>query len=165
MDNFLELCERRYSCRSYKSDAVEPEKVKYILECGRLAPSAVNKQPWRVRVVDAGGMSDLCKAYSREWFQTAPMALVVSVIKDEAWTRADGKNHADIDGAIFTEHLCLAAAAQGLGSCWICNFDADVCRNLFDLAHSEEIIAIIPIGYPADAEKPKNRKTLEQITV
>ena len=52
--NFLELVKNRYSCRAYKSLSVEREKLDYILECVRLAPSAVNKQPWRTVAVGTG---------------------------------------------------------------------------------------------------------------
>ena len=59
--NFLELVKNRYSCRNYKNDVPEQEKLDYIMECARLAPSAVNRQPWRFRVVtDEEGRKKLC---------------------------------------------------------------------------------------------------------
>ena len=159
--DFKELCEKRYSCRAYQDRKVEADKMEYVLECARLAPSAVNKQPWRVRVVTSDPtLEKVWQAYNREWIRTAPAVIAVSVNKAEAWTRADGKCHADIDGAIFVEHLCLAAASIGLGTCWVCNFDDALCREIFKLDADEEMVALMPIGYPADEPKAKSRKRL-----
>lgn len=162
---FLELCKERYSCRSYKSEAVPSDKMDYVLECARLAPSAVNRQPWRLRVVaDAEGLQKLCSTYNRDWIQTAPCIIIVSVDKTEAWTRRiDGKCHSDVDASIITEHITLAATEQGLGTCWVCNFNAALCHELFALPDEEEAVALIPIGYPADECPVKTRKALEEI--
>jgi nitroreductase len=86
------------------------------------------------------------------------------VLHDEEWVRFDGKHHGDIDVAIAVEHLCLAAAEQGLGTCWVCNFDAPLCHSLFSLPENEDPVALVPIGYPADTPKEKTRKTREQIS-
>lgn len=163
--NFLELSGNRYSCRAYQSRAVEPEKLDYILQCVRLAPSAVNRQPWRFHIItSADKRLKLQECYNREWFRSAPLYLIASVMHDEEWVRADGKRHGDIDIAIAVEHLCLAATEQGLGTCWVCNFDVEACRTLFHLPENEEPAVLIPLGYPADERKEKVRKSLEEIT-
>ena len=162
--NFLELVKSRYSCRGYKSIDVEKEKLEYILECVRFAPSAVNKQPWRFRIVsNEEEKAKLQKCYNRDWFNTAPMYIIASVLHDEEWVRSDGKRHGNIDIAIAVEHLCLAATEQGLSTCWVCNFDAGLCKELFALPENEEPAVIIPLGYAADEMKPKNRKAIDQI--
>ena len=162
--NFLELVKQRYSCRAYKSLGVEKEKLEYILECVRLAPSAVNKQPWRFRIVSKEeDKARLQQCYNRDWFKTAPMYVVASVLHDEEWVRSDGKHHGDIDIAIAVEHLCLAATEQGLATCWVCNFDAVLCKELFNLSDNEEPAVLIPLGYAEDEVKPKNRKPIETI--
>lgn len=162
---FKELCEARYSCRAYKQETVPQEKLDYVLECARLAPSACNKQPWRLRYVSsAERLADIRRCYNREWLTTAPAVIVVSAMKDEAWTRAsDGKCHSDVDASIIAEHICLAAAEQGLGSCWICNFDATLCHELMGKAAAEEPVALIPIGLPADTAPDKKRKPIGDI--
>ena len=163
--DFLELVKNRYSCRSYQPQSVEQEKLEYILECVRLAPSAVNRQPWRFHIVS--GEEDKAKlqqCYNRDWFKTAPMYIIATILHDEEWVRADGKHHGDIDIAIAVEHLCLAATEQGLGTCWVCNFDASLCKQLFTLPENEEPAVIIPLGYAADEMKPKNRKSIQEIT-
>jgi len=108
--NFLDLVKQRYSCRSYQAKSVEQEKVDYVMECVRFAPSAVNKQPWRFHVISSDGDKEkLRQCYNREWFTTAPMYVIASILHDEEWVRSDGKHHGDIDIAIAVEHLCLAA--------------------------------------------------------
>lgn len=162
--DFLELVNKRYSCRNYATRDVERDKLDYILECVRLSPSAVNKQPWHFHVVgDEEGKAKLRRCYAREWFDTAPLYVIATVLHDQEWVRADGKHHGDIDIAIAVEHLCLAAAEQGLGTCWVCNFDATLCKELFGLSEHEEPAVLIPIGYPADEPKEKNRKPLSEI--
>ena len=161
---FLELVRSRYSCRSYQSATVEQEKLDYVMECVRLAPSAVNKQPWRFRVISGEEERRmLCRCYDREWFATAPVCIIASILHDEEWVRADGKCHGNIDIAIAVEHLCLAATEQGLGTCWVCNFDAGLCKDLFGLGENEEAAVLIPLGYPADEPKEKKRKPIEEI--
>ncbi len=161
---FLDLIKQRYSCRSYQNKRVEQEKLDYVMECVRLAPSAVNKQPWVFRIVEnEDDKSKLHTCYSREWFQTAPMYIICSILHDEEWVRSDGKHHGDIDIAIAVEHLCLAATEQGLATCWVCNFDAAKCKQLFSIADNEEPAVLIPIGYAADEVREKKRKTISEI--
>jgi nitroreductase len=161
---FLDLVKARYSCRSYQDRQVEQEKLDYIMECVRFAPSAVNRQPWRFRIVtEAESKEKLQQCYHRDWFNTAPLYMMASILHDEAWVRADGKPHGDIDIAIAVEHLCLAASEQGLATCWVCNFDAALCRSLFSLPENEKPAVLIPIGYAADEPKEKKRKAMSEI--
>lgn len=165
MKSFLELVEARYSSRSYSDRAVEPEKVEYLLECARLAPSAVNFQPWKFVVVEsAEKRARLQECYLLEWFREAPLYVVVCADKAQSWKRKlDGHDHADIDAAIATEHICLAATELGLGSCWVCNFDADLCSEVLDLEGELYPVAIVPIGYPTDEPTSKKRKPIEDV--
>lgn len=164
--NFIELAKLRYSVRSYKNAPIEEAKMNYIMECVRMAPSAVNFQPWEFRIVnDAAGLEALKRAYPREWIQTAPCIIVACADHEQSWHRkSDGKDHADIDLAIAIEHLCLAAAEQELGTCWVCNFDVACCRDALHLADTLEPVALIPIGYPAETVvAEKKRKSLSEI--
>lgn len=84
----------------------------------------------------------------------------------EAWHRQnDGKDHADIDTAIAIDHLTLAAAEQGLGTCWVCNFDARQCAEILGLSAEFEPVALIPLGYAADdgCAQQKKRKSNEEL--
>ncbi len=162
--DFLDLVRERYSCRRYQPARVEQEKLDYVMECVRLAPSAVNRQPWKFRIVSGEADREaLNQCYAHRWFATAPVVIVASVLHDEEWVRADGKRHGDIDLAIAVEHLCLAATEQGLATCWVCNFDAEHCRQLLSLPDNEEAAVLIPLGYAADEAKEKKRKPMEEI--
>jgi len=164
MMNFLELVKNRYSCRQYLPTAVEREKLDYVLECVRYAPSAVNRQPWRFRLMSTPEERQMMQeCYNRDWFKTAPLYIVASILHDQEWVRADGKRHGDIDIAIAVEHLCLAATEQGLATCWVCNFDAQRCGELLKLPSHEEPTVIIPIGYADDKPTDKKRKELCEI--
>ena len=163
--DFLELVKKRYSCRNYQPTSIEKEKLDYIIACVRFAPSAVNKQPWAFRIISNKEEKEkLRQCYDREWFATAPVMVIASILHDEEWVRADGKHHGNIDVSIAVEHLCLAATEQGLATCWVCNFDAEKCKNLFGMQENEEPAVLIPIGYANDQPKEKKRKPLEEIT-
>lgn len=167
MEKLLEIIGSRYSCRRFLDTPVEDEKLDYIKQCMRQAPSAVNRQPWKFRIVrSAEGRAKLQSCYSRNWFNYAPMYILCSVLHDEEWVRDDGKRHGDIDVAIAVEHLCLAATEQGLGTCWVCNFDAARCHELFGMPANEEPTVIIPLGYSAVEERPARvRKSLDEIFI
>lgn len=162
----LELAQKRHSVRNYEPRQVEDDKLQYILEVARMAPSAVNYQPWKLYVVrDAVTLAALHKVYHREWFATAPCCIVVCGNHLESWHRgSDGKDHCNIDVGIVTQHLALAAAEQGLGSCWVCNFDVEACAELLQLPDGVEPMVLLPIGYAAEGGKhEKSRKSLDEI--
>ena len=162
--NFLDLVKQRYSCRSYQNKSVEQEKLDYVMDCARLAPSAVNKQPWLFRIVsDDASKAKLQECYDRDWFKTAPMYIICSILHDEEWIRYDGKHHGNIDIAVAVEHLCLAATEQGLATCWVCNFNIEKCKKNFDIHADEDPTVIIPIGYAADQPTEKKRKPISEI--
>lgn len=69
--NLLELAQKRCSIRKYASSPVEDEKLAYILEAGRMAPSAVNFQPWCFVIVrQEAGRAKIQECYAREWFRS-----------------------------------------------------------------------------------------------
>ncbi len=163
--NFLELAKSRFAVRQYTGQVVTDDELNYILECGRVAPSAVNFQPWHFYVVMGEEKRALLQqCYNRDWFKEAPVYIVCSVHRDQAWTRqSDGKPHGDIDIAIAVEHMCLAAAELGMGTCWVCNFDAAMCADVMDMATDEYPAVIIALGHTEAVAPEKNRKPLEEI--
>ena len=167
--NFIDIVKKRCSVREYSSQPVEKEKLDYVLEAARLAPSACNLQPWSFFVIqDAEIVQKLHSCYEREWFRSAPVCIAICGNHDISWKRKfDNKDHCDIDIAITTEHLILAATEVGLGTCWICNFDSIRCKEILQLPDPKEVIALIPIGYPAKEDvwktAVKNRKKIEEI--
>ena len=163
MKDMLTLSKERFSARKFTAEAVSEDDLKYVLECVRMAPSACNKQPWKWLVVKSDeAKRKLQECYDREWFKTAPMYIVGMRNKQENWVRKeDNKPHGDIDVAIATEHLCLAATERGLGTCWVCNYNTKQMSELFP-SDSFEAVAIIPIGHIA-ADCPRTEKKRNNI--
>lgn len=161
---FFELINKRYSVRAYQSKPVEQEKLNKVLEAANLAPTAANRQPFRIIVIHTRGKeTELKRIYHRDWFSQAPLVICVCAVASEAWSRMDGKNYSDVDSTIAMDHLILAAADLGLGTCWIAAFDPDAAREILGLPDEVEPVAFTPLGYPADEWKPKKRKSLEEI--
>lgn len=157
---FLELARHRYSCRQYDSREVEKEKLDLILEAGRIAPSAVNFQPWHFIIITGKEkLAEIQTVYHREWFRTAPCVLVICGDHSTSWKRKDGKDHCDIDVAITVDHMTLQATELGLGTCWICNFEAELCRKILNLPSNMEPVVILPVGYPLDTSDPERHET------
>jgi len=165
--DFLELAKKRYSVRKYQNKAIEEDKLNYVLECGRVAPSAVNNQPWHFIVVtEKEKKQKIMSTYKKPWILSAPALIVVCGDHQKSWRRPDGKDHCDIDIAIAIDHMTLAASEKGLGTCWVCMFDAFNCHTLLKLPSHLEVIALLPIGCP-DREKNLDRhitrKGIDQI--
>jgi nitroreductase len=165
---FVELAKKRYSCRLYKNEKVSDDKLLDLLEAARIAPSAVNYQPWHFIVITEKHLLEkIYEAYNRDWFKTAPVVIVICGDKAKAWKRKDGKNHCDIDIAIATDHITLKATEMGLATCWVCNFDTQKVSELLALPPQIEPIVLLPLGYPNDKvdenRHSQQRKELSKI--
>ncbi len=161
---FSELIQKRYSARAYKPDPVEDEKLQQVLQAARLAPTAANRQALQIIVIHTAGRQDeLGRIYQREWFLQAPLILCACGLPGKSWVRRDGKNYNDVDVAIAMDHLILAAANLGLGTCWIAAFDPLAARQALGLPDEVEPIAFTPLGYPADRPGAKERKALSEL--
>ncbi len=163
----LALIKERYSCRNYrKGVAPSRDELRALVDAARLAPSACNRQPWRFLVADADPLrSEIAACYPRQWAADAGVFIVCLGEHETAWHRADGKDHTDVDLSIAAEHICLAATAIGLATCWICNFDVDKLSHLLNLPAGLEAVAVLAVGYPAEDQEPtpKKRKPLDEI--
>lgn len=161
---FLELAKRRYSVRAFLDKEIEEEKLNYVLEAARYAPSACNLQPISFIVItDREKLDEIQQTYPREWFKSAPAVIVSLGDHSRSWKRRDSKDHCDVDVAIAVDHLTLAACDIGLGTCWVCAFDAKLCHQILKLPEHLEPVALIPIGYPAGDAPEKKRRSAEDI--
>lgn len=161
---FLQLILRRHSVRSYKTDPVEEDKLNQVLEAARLAPTAGNRQPFKLIVIHTPDKkAELRRIYDRAWFVQAPLVICACGIPDQASIRTDGKNFCDIDVAIVMDHLILAATDLGLGTCWIGAFNPSAARNVLGLPDNVQPIAFTPLGYPNYPPIPKRRKPFGEI--
>jgi len=163
----LETIAARYSARSYKTDPVEDDKLALILEAARLAPTAANRQPFRLIVArTAGREEEMARIYSDGrplWFTVAPLVLAIVAVPAEAWRRVDGKSYHEVDASIVMDHVVLAATALGLGTCWIAAFDPAATRDVLGLPDDVEPIAFTPLGYAVDAPRQKKRRPLDEL--
>ena len=165
---FTDIARSRYSCRNYKSIPIEQEILLRVLEAGRIAPSAVNYQPWYFVVIqDQGNLTGIHQSYPRDWFRTAPCIIVLCGDHSASWKRKDGKDHCNIDIAIAADHITLAATEAGLATCWVCNSDSAILKNVLELPAHIEPIVMLPIGYPNDQADPDRhtakRKKFEEV--
>lgn len=160
--SFIELAKNRFSCRKFDSRSVEQKKIDLILESARVAPTAVNKQPQRILVIDDKSIIEQLKECTKYTFD-APLCFVICVNRDLAYNRGyDGKNSADIDGSIVTTHMMLQAQDLGLGTTWVMAFNPTKAKEILALPAELEPLAILPTGYPAeDAEiSPLHTKSI-----
>ncbi|HBF37163.1 MAG TPA: nitroreductase [Firmicutes bacterium] len=154
--SFLEIAKKRYAVREYQGKKVEKEKLATILEAGRVAPTAHNKQPQKLIVVqESEGLVKIQKAAN---VYGAPLAIIICGDHNKFWKRPlDGKDVVDIDASIVTDHMMLQATDLGLGSVWICNFEASVIKTEFHLPDNLEPINILAIGYGGGKIEPADR--------
>ena len=161
---FLDLIQKRYSVRKYKSESLEEEKLKLILEAARLAPTAHNQQPFKLIVIKTkGNEENLKRIYPASFFVEAPLIICACAIPEEGWTRDDGKNYTEVDTSIAMDHLILAATNLGLGTCWIGKFNLKAAREILDIPKNVLPLIFTPLGYPDDKPRPKTRKKINEL--
>ncbi len=166
---FYSLIARRESVRNFDpARKVKSDVIRRILEAGRLAPSAVNFQPWQFWVISSPEILEKVKAcYKLPWFQDAPQVLIVVGDLNGAWVRKyDGYNSIETDLTVAMCHLILAAENEGVATCWIEAFRPDLLRDALNLKENERVFAMTPLGYPKDGFTRKNnkqRKPLDEI--
>lgn len=164
--SFMDLIESRRSIRSYKSQDIEEEKLNYILQAFRKAPSAKNIQPWKLIIVkDKKRRSDLAIACNNQTFiAEAPIIIIACAKEDEAYGTMGGyMSSYPVDIAIALEHLVLAAAEQCLGTCWIGAFKEKLVKDLLGIPENVRVVAITPVGYPSKEGRERCRKKLSEI--
>ncbi len=163
---FKEVIRKRYSCKAYSDRQVEDDKLNAILEAGRLAPTAKNLQEQHVYVLQSEeALAKIDAATPCRY--GAPTVLLVAFDSEDVFTYPGGKRDSGIeDAAIVATQLILAAADEGVDSCWLNNFDPDKLAEAFDLPENEEILMLLDLGYAAEGAAPLpnhfNRKPLEE---
>ncbi len=159
-----EIMVARRSIRHYKPDAVNADALRQVLEAGRLAPSARNRQNWHFTVVqseaDRERMEKACS--NQAMLREAPHNLVVWA--DDALMMACGHSAAVVDCSIALSFMMLKATELGLGTCWLGAFDAEAVRRALCLPEGAVVVAVSPLGIPGEAPAPRPRKTLEAVS-
>jgi nitroreductase len=160
--DFKELAVRRYSVRKFKQISLEKEKLDLVLEAGRNAPTASNKQPQRILVItQEEGLKKIDDCTPCRF--DAPVVLLVCYDEHASWVRSfDGKRSGLVDASIVTTQMMLQAADIGLGSTWVMYFDAAKIRAAFNLPENIVPAALLPLGYPAEEAVPADRHSERQ---
>jgi len=156
--DFADVVRARYSCRAYEDRPVEDEKLQRVLEAARLAPSASNRQEWRFIVVRDAAKRDAMVSVARDqaFVGQAPV-VIAACAKTNGHVMSCGHRCDIIDVAIALEHIALAAANEGLGTCWIGAFDPAAAREILGLPDGVEIVGMTPVGFPDVETHPRGR--------
>jgi len=158
--SLLDVILSRRSIRKYENKEIPQEILQQILESGRWAPSAINRQPFRFVVVkDREIMKDLCDNLITRFVKYAPVAIVgcadVKSLLTGKW--------AVVDTTIAMQNMVIAAWALEIGSCWIGACSEEVVKKLLKIPDNWKVVALVTLGYPAEQPKPKKKKPLEDL--
>jgi nitroreductase len=172
---FIDVIKARSSVREFSEKQVEDEKITYLLECARLAPSYMNKQCWRFIVIkNKETIEQIAKtSVINRWLKTAPVLIVACADTTESGSN-NSQDYYMIDVSIAFEHVILAATDIGLGTCWIGDFNEEKIKEHLEIPKRIRVVALSPVGYPAGKKgiteqitktlrKGNKRKTLDEI--
>ena len=163
---FREVVKNRYSCKKYSDAKVEAEKLEAILTAGRLAPTAKNLQEQHIYVLQSEEMLAKVDALTPCRYN-APVVLVVAFDKNNVFTYPGDKRDSGVeDATIVATHMILAAADEGVDSCWVNFFDPEKAAEALGLPENEEVLMIMDLGYAAEGAGPlpnhESRKPLSE---
>jgi len=161
--DLMQAIRARRSIRKFLDRPIEEEKLLAVLQAGQLAPSARNMQDWRVIVVkDAATRQRLAvAARDQQFVGQAPVVIAACGTSDLVMTC--GQPAYAIDVAIALDHMTLAAASLGLGTCWIGAFYEDKVKEILGVPPEIRVVALLPLGYPAVEPEPRPRKSLDEV--
>jgi nitroreductase len=159
---FMDVVSKRRSIRKYKSNPVLDTDIEYILEAARLAPSWANSQCWKFIVVKDEKVKEELAAAGNSWIVNAPVIIAACADPSKPGTKGDQPYYM-LDIGIAMEHIILAAADKGLGTCWIGAFDEATAKKALDVPDNMRVVALTPLGHPDEAPGPRPRKLLKDI--
>jgi nitroreductase len=164
--NVSDAIAARQSVREYEDRAIEPEKLERLLEATRLAPSASNRQEWRFVVVQDPELRQRLIEAARDqaFVGQAPVVIAACAVGTDHIMPC-GLPSFSIDVAIALDHLSLVAVEEGLGTCWIGAFDQEKVKALLGIPDDVCVVELMPLGYPADTPRSKQRKGLDEIAM
>lgn len=178
MTDFFAVVQARRSVRKYRPDPVTPELVDRVLQAGIMAPSAGNRQPWEIVVVERD--ADLKQAIVRttyrgnswaggshqDWLAEAPVLIVVCADVQRSMSRYGWQHSQKLiieDIAAAVENMLLAATALGLASCWIGGFDPVALSTALQLPETVAPLAVLPLGYAAAEVTSPPKRSLSDV--
>ncbi len=154
--DFNKVLQSRYSVRSFASTPVEQQKIDNILNAFKSAPTAMNMQPVRVYVVNnPDTVKKMTKATPCVY--GAPLIFAICHDDDKCCVQQSGRRLGEMDASIAATYIMLAAANEGLGSCWVCRFDADVTKQVLGIEDNKIVQCLMIVGYPEKDSAPSDR--------
>ena len=163
--NVIDAIKTRKSVRRYLDKPVEDNKLNTVLEAGRLAPSASNRQEWRFVVVrDPETRKGLAEAAGGQGFVGEAPVLIAACAETDGHVMRCGQLSYPIDVAIALDHMTLGAVELGLGTCWIGLFDEKKVKEILGIPEEIRVVQLMPLGYPADPS-PARKSRLQLDTI
>ena len=162
MDVFKAI-EARRSVRRYKATPLPEAKLQKVLEAARLSPSAHNAQDRQFIVVkNSAKRKLLAEAADQPFIAESPVVIVAVGLAPQRVLPCGVPNYA-VDLAIAVDHITLAAVELGLGTCWIGAFSQEDVKKILEIPENCKVVALLPLGIPADSAGSKSRKSLKEI--
>lgn len=150
----------RRSIRRYQKKEIPKDMLNRILEAGRQAPSAANRQPLHLIVVtDESVKRELSKGLFNRFIKDAPLTIVGCANTNAVLT---GK-WAVVDTAIALQNMVIAAWAMGVGSCWIGDFKEEKVKRILQIPDKWKVVALVSFGYPSEQPKPRKKKPIKKL--
>ena len=160
----LEAIKKRQSVRSYQNKEIPEDVLRQVLEAGRLAPSANNKQHWKFIVVkDEDLRKKLVPACKNQKFVEEAPVVIAGCGTDPDYVMTCGEHSYSIDLAIALDHISLEAASLGLGTCWIGAFYQDQVKEILGVPEGVRVVNLLTLGYPKELGPKTGRKPLSEI--
>jgi len=160
----LEVIIRRQSVRSYQEKEIQEAVLNQVLEAGRLAPSANNKQDWKFIIVrDKNLKEKIVSACKNQKFVGEASVVIVGCATNPSNKMGCGEYSYPVDLAIALDHMSLQATSLGLGSCWIGNFYENQVKEILGIPKDFRIVGLMPIGYIKELGEKRARKHLSEI--
>jgi nitroreductase len=158
--SLLDVILRRRSIRRYENKDISEEVLQQILETGRQAPSAANRQPIHFVIVnDHDTLKILCDTLFSRFVKYAPLAIVgcadIKSLLTGKW--------AIVDTTIAMQNMVIAAWTLGVGSCWIGACNEEKVKGLLKIPDKWKVVALVTLGYPAEQPKPRKKKSFEEM--
>ena len=166
--DFLKLAKDRYSCKKYNPDKKVPQELlDKLLRAGQLAPTAKNSQPQHIYVMQSEDALQLVDSLTPCRYG-APVVLAVTYDQQQEFNYPGDKYSSGAeDASIVATHMMLAAAAEGVDSCWLNFFDPDKAAEAMKLPENEKVVLLLDIGYAADGVRPtpmhEKTKSIEEL--
>lgn len=164
--DFYQVIRKRKSIRKYKTDPIPDDVLNRILNAGRMAPSAKNYQPWHFIVIREPEMKKkVAEACRNQFFMAEAGAIICGCAFEKvAWNRMGNYMPSwTHDLTIALDHMILAATNEGLGTCWIGAFDEKMVKDVLGIPEDVRVVALTPVGYPAEDAKDRGRLELKDI--